>query len=130
MEAGRVLKLGKCDSRLWTQSAGDGPLESFTSYIRWGQEVRRDFSDILHAAFITTTSTLLHRVSIIFKLGRYGVSLGALAQLAPEFPSLFSPMAMEAVLALSKAPFSVCDLPLEAVFQMSRWRPRRSTVSD
>jgi hypothetical protein len=59
------------------------PPEALAPYIRWAQEARRDFSDILQTAFATTrTGTLPHWASIIFTLGRYGVASRALVQLA------------------------------------------------
>jgi hypothetical protein len=95
----------------------DTPPEALAPYIRWAQEVRRDFSDILQAAFAARTGTLPHWASIIFKLGRYGVASRALVQLALEVPSLFSPMVVEAVPAPPKVPFSGQGRPLEDVLK-------------
>ena len=88
----------------------DATHEVFMRYIREAQDARRDYSTILQAASATQTGTLPHWVSLILKLGRYGIASRAMVQLALEFPSLFNPMIVEAVSPPRKVPF-VADGP-------------------
>jgi hypothetical protein len=85
--------------------------------IREAQDARRDYSAILQAASATQTGCLPHWVSLILKLGRYGVASRAMVQLVLEFPSLFNPMVVEAIPAPPKVPFVAEGPGLESVLR-------------
>ncbi|KFY98359.1 hypothetical protein V500_01724 [Pseudogymnoascus sp. VKM F-4518 (FW-2643)] len=95
----------------------DATSEVFMRYIREAQDARRDYSSILQAASATQTGTLPHWVSLILKLGRYGVASRAMVQLALEFPSLFNPMIVEAVSPPPKVPFIADGTALNSVLR-------------
>ncbi|KAL9127828.1 MAG: hypothetical protein Q9217_003368 [Psora testacea] len=99
--------------------AVDPKPEVLIGYIRWALKGRRHFVEFLKAAFSTATQPLPRWVYTIFKLGRYGIASKALGQLASEFPSLFNPMTVEAVVPPSKTRFMVAkdEMPLTCVLR-------------
>jgi hypothetical protein len=77
----------------------------------------RDYSINLPGVSTTEARTTPHWVSVILKLGRYGVASRALAQLALEFPAMFNPMVVKAVPAPPKVPFVSEGVGLETVLR-------------
>lgn len=99
--------------------AVDPKPEVLIRHIRWALKARWHFVDFLKAAFSTATQPLPRWVYTVFKLGRYGIASKALVQLASEFPSLFNPMTVEAVVPPSKTRFVVGEdeMPLTSVLR-------------
>lgn len=79
-------------------------------FIRQAQKARHDYADVLDAAFRTDAGHLEKSLSIILKLGRYGIASRAVFQLAREFPALFSSIAVKSIPSPTQAPTNETDL--------------------
>lgn len=97
----------------------DSEPEVLIHHIRWAQEAKRHYLEFLKAAFSTKTQQLPRWISMIFKLGRYGIASRALVQLASEFPALFNPMIVEPVTAPLNTRFTIPEdeMPLTCVLK-------------
>lgn len=88
-------------------------------YIRWAQRAKDEYFEFLKAAFSNSDQVLPRWISIIFKLGRYGIAARALVQTASELPALFNPIFVQPIAAPPKARFEILkeDMPLTCVLR-------------
>jgi hypothetical protein len=86
--------------------------ESLARYIRLAQKARHDYLELLDVVFLINPDSGLKWISILFKLGRYGIASRALVHLAVEFPALFGLMIVETVPASGRVVFRREDLSL------------------